>query len=86
MSRAGVGSDYAATTNIATSQLPPPEDLNAIVRTVIGEAGNQSPEGQRAVAEVILNRARETGMTPMQVVSAKGQFSRGDKGRRAERY
>jgi hypothetical protein len=60
--------------NVANTQLPPAEDLNAIVRTVIGEAGNQSPEGQRAVAEVILNRARETGMTPMQVVSAKGQF------------
>jgi len=60
--------------NVANTQLPPPEDLNAIVRTVIGEAGNQSPEGQRAVAEVILNRARESGMTPQQVVSAKGQF------------
>lgn len=74
MSHAGVGSDYGAATNIATSQLPPPEDLAAIVRTVIGEAGNQTPEGQRAVAEVILNRARESGMTPMQVVMAKGQF------------
>ena len=74
LSHAGVGSDYAAATNIATSQLPPPEDLAAMVRTVIGEAGNQSPEGQRAVAEVILNRARESGMTPRQVVMAKGQF------------
>jgi hypothetical protein len=60
-------------TNVANPQMAP-EDLAAMVRTVIGEAGNQSPEGQRAVAEVILNRARETGMTPMQVVSAKGQF------------
>jgi hypothetical protein len=60
--------------NVANTQLPPPEDLAAMVRTVIGEAGNQSPEGQRAVAEVILNRARETGMTPRQVVMAKGQF------------
>jgi hypothetical protein len=63
-------------TNVANSQLhlPPAEDLNAMVRTIIGEAGNQSPEGQRAVAEVILNRARQSGMTPMQVVMAKGQF------------
>jgi hypothetical protein len=60
--------------NVANTQLPPAEDLAAIVRTVIGEAGNQSPEGQRAVAEVILNRARESGMTPQQVVMAKGQF------------
>jgi spore germination cell wall hydrolase CwlJ-like protein len=60
--------------NAANTQLPPAEDMAAMVRTVIGEAGNQSPEGQRAVAEVILNRARATGMTPMQVVMAKGQF------------
>lgn len=63
-----------ATENVANTQLPPAEDLAAMVRTVYGEAGNQSPEGQRAVAEVILNRARETGMTPTQVVMANGQF------------
>jgi hypothetical protein len=49
-----------------------PED--AIVRTVIGEAGRESDTGKKAVAAVILNRSRLSGMTPEQVVLAKGQF------------
>lgn len=58
----------------AAAASPTPDDLDSIVRTVYGEAANQPPEGQRAVAEVILNRARESGMSPHDVVMAKGQF------------
>jgi spore germination cell wall hydrolase CwlJ-like protein len=49
-------------------------DLDKVVRTVYGEASNQGPEGQAAVAHVIANRARESGMTPTDVVLAKNQF------------
>ncbi|MCV9940900.1 cell wall hydrolase [Boseaceae bacterium BT-24-1] len=51
-----------------------PQDINAIIRTVYGEAAGESPEGKRAVASVIKNRAAESGMTPSDVVTAKGQF------------
>jgi len=51
-----------------------PNDIDAIVRTVYGEAARESPEGQRAVAEVIRNRAMQGDMTPTDVVLAKGQF------------
>lgn len=49
-------------------------DLDKVVRTVYGEAGNQAPVGQQAVAAVIANRAKQSGMTPTDVVMAKGQF------------
>lgn len=51
-----------------------PNDIDAIVRTVYGEAARETPEGQRAVAEVIRNRATQGNMTPTDVVLAKGQF------------
>lgn len=51
-----------------------PNDVDAMVRTVYGEAARESPEGQRAVAEVIRNRAMQGNMTPTDVVLAKGQF------------
>ena len=35
-----------------------PVDRDMLIRTVIGEAGNQGPEGQAAVANVILNRLK----------------------------
>jgi len=50
------------------------QDLDAIVRTVWGEARNQGPDGQRAVAAVILNRSREARMSAAEVVRAPGQF------------
>lgn len=49
-------------------------ETDAIVRTVYGEAANQKPEGRRAVAAVILNRARLSGKSPTQVVLDEGQF------------
>jgi Cell Wall Hydrolase len=51
-----------------------PDDFDKVVRTVWGEAAGESPEGQRAVAAVIRNRARSSGLTPSQVVLAPNQF------------
>lgn len=51
-----------------------PEDLDYMVRTVYGEAGNQSPVGQQGVAAVIANRASQSGLSPRDVVLAKNQF------------
>lgn len=51
-----------------------PQDIEAIIRTVHGEAAGESPEGKRAVAAVIKNRAAESGMTPADVVLAPNQF------------
>jgi conjugal transfer mating pair stabilization protein TraG len=53
-----------------------PRDRDLIIRTVIGEAGNQGPQGQAAVAHVIANRvaAGTYGKTPAAVVLAPNQF------------
>lgn len=53
-----------------------PQDRDYIVRTVLGEAANQSPEGQAAVASVIMNRigSGKWGNTAQDVVLAKNQF------------
>lgn len=63
----------------AVSRSPRPQvrftdDRDALIRTVIGEAQAEPPEGQAAVAAVILNRARQRGMTPQQVVLEQNQF------------
>lgn len=50
------------------------DDRDALIRTVIGESGAEPPEGQRAVAAVVLNRARNRGMTPQQIVLERNQF------------
>lgn len=50
------------------------DDIDALTRTVIGEAGNQAPEGQRAVAAVVLNRARQRRLSPSEVVLERNQF------------
>lgn len=51
-------------------------DRDMTIRTVLGEAGNQTPLGQAAVAHVIMNRVRlgKWGDTPSDVVTAKNQF------------
>lgn len=49
-------------------------DLDKVVRTVYGEAAGEGIIGQKAVASVIANRARQSGMTPTDVVLAKDQF------------
>lgn len=53
-----------------------PIDRDAMVRTVLGEAGDQGAEGQAAVAHTILNRvvSGRYGDSPAAVVLAPGQF------------
>lgn len=52
------------------------KDRDLMIRTILGEAGNQGPQGQAAVAHVILNRtaAGNYGATPSQVVLSPNQF------------
>jgi len=78
--------------NDEPSPLDPPSgaDRDLAVRTVIAEAGNQPPEGQLAVANVIRKRAidgRYGGDTPTGVVTARNQFepwnTEGGRGRMA---
>jgi hypothetical protein len=49
-------------------------DYDLAVRTIIGEAANESPAGQAAVGHIIMNRARENDASPSEVVLAPGQF------------
>lgn len=54
-----------------------PIDRDMMIRTVLGEARNQAPVGQAAVAHVILNRVRSdrfAGETPTEIVLQKHQF------------
>lgn len=53
-----------------------PQDRDYVIRTVLGEAANQGPEGQAAVAHVILNRLStgKWGKTAQDVVLAPNQF------------
>lgn len=46
-----------------------------IVQTMLGEAANQGPMGLAGVAQVIQNRAEQSGMDPVDVVLAPSQFS-----------
>lgn len=52
-----------------------PEDLEYIQRVVMAEAGNQTLEGQMAVAECILNQSVVSETTPKEVVTAPKQYS-----------
>lgn len=51
-----------------------PLDIDRIIRTVYGEAALEPEAGQQAVASVILNRARSSGMSPADVVMQPHQF------------
>ena len=53
----GIGSD-AATASLAPMD---PNDRDAMIKTINGEAGNQGPAGQAAVAHVIMNRFNAGG-------------------------
>lgn len=52
------------------------KDKDLMVRTMLGEAANEGPQGQAAVAHVILNRtaAGSYGKTPTEVMLAPNQF------------
>lgn len=54
------------------SDIDPATD--AMVRTVVGEAGGESPTGQQAVAHVIQNRTKSSGLSPQDVIFAPNQF------------
>lgn len=51
-------------------------DRDMMIRTIIGEADDESPQGQAAVAHVIMNRmiSGDWGNTPANVVLSPGQF------------
>lgn len=51
-----------------------------VVRVVMAEARNQSLEGQMAVAQVILDRSTELGMSSGEVVNSPYQFATPYKG------
>jgi len=51
-----------------------PDDFDKAVRTVWGEARGEAPEGQRAVAAVIANRAKSSGKSLTDTVLAPNQF------------
>jgi spore germination cell wall hydrolase CwlJ-like protein len=59
--------------------VPPmaPQDRDAMIRTIAGEAGNQGAAGQAAVAHVIMNRVNSNNYpnTPSGVVMQPGEFS-----------
>jgi hypothetical protein len=50
-------------------------DLSDLINTLIGEAGAEGPAGMNAVAHVIWNRARQSGLSPADVARAPNQFS-----------
>ncbi len=50
------------------------DDWNALVNTVIAEAGGEGPDGLAAVAHVIRNRATASGKSPAEIVRAPSQF------------
>lgn len=50
------------------------DDLDAMTRTIIGEAQGQGDVGMQAVGEVILNRSRKRGQSISDVVTAPYQF------------
>jgi len=52
-----------------------PNDRACLVNNVYHEARGEPIEGQIAVAQVTLNRAKETKMNVCQVVNESGQFS-----------
>lgn len=60
-----------------TAPLHAKTTTECINRVVWAEARGESREGQRAVAHVILNRSKQSGRTPCEVVSSRGQFVQG---------
>ena len=59
---------------VTVSEHDPALDLDALVRTVVGEAGAEPVEGQKAVAHVAMNRARASGQPVAKIVSDPNQF------------
>lgn len=53
--------------------LPPPQ-VECVAAAIYHEARGEGDIGQRAIAHVILNRAKKRGMTPCQIIRQPGQF------------
>ena len=51
------------------------DERELVERVVMAESGNQSLEGQMAVAQCILNTCAATGQRPTEVVYAPGQYA-----------
>lgn len=51
------------------------EDMDPVVRTVLGEARGQGPREMKLVVDVIANRVAKRKLTPEQVVKQRKQFS-----------
>ena len=66
-----------AATEAQVAEVPPSDDLYILAAVVYCEAGNQSYDGQLAVASVVMNRlySGSYGSTILSVVSSPGQFS-----------
>lgn len=50
-------------------------DIAAIVDTLIAEGYAEGPEGMRLIAETILNRAEQRGISPAEVVRQRAQYT-----------
>lgn len=72
---AGIERDLASALRTPARAVGPVAGPKGLAARVLDyEARNQGPDGMAAVAHVIANRARLTGMTPDEVVAASGQF------------
>jgi len=72
----GRRSDARIYENDEASPLDPPSggERDAVIRTMLSEAGNQGPTGLNAVGSVIRNRSVGGDVSPTEVVTAKNQF------------
>lgn len=69
-----MGGAQAAPRRQPRQQIRFQNDVDAVARTLIGEAGNQGEQGMLAVGGVIANRARQRGLSPSEVVLQPSQF------------
>lgn len=51
------------------------QDVQDVIRTLIAEGLGEGEEGMRRIAETILNRGEQRGLTPAQVVRERGQYA-----------
>lgn len=51
------------------------KDISDIIDTLIAEGYGEGPEGMRRIAETIINRAAQSGMSPAEVVRQRKQYT-----------
>jgi len=71
------GPSYTPSLRYAKGRIVPvsPKETHCLAMTLHYEAGNQGYVGQKAVADVVLNRAKAWNKSVCQVVWQQGQFS-----------